>query len=472
MQVIISKKFSTVETLLLLLRYREIMFNVIEAADRHNGNAIPETEFVKFVVKYQHGVSKEIATQIGLVFDFDNLLQAKVLNDRKAAGGCTKLWFNTSVIDIFRLCKISLYRPLTRVSLNASMTPIWSIATQISAFQLSITPGTDEYNDWTDEVNHRVTELLGKIRANISKLERIGEKFENRVQNKHQEEYIEISKEKYHQASRLYKREIEPLTVFLDKDTRYERGDGIFLTLEKFMQLFGTFGDVESQSLMLRYQLQYLDLFEPVKKVADSVSVYLQKTKTSIIEHNAVEKAFSIIRKAYDKTLGSDQRNKYINHHDLVSLGAIHLISPMGRLSPFRIEKNPAFLNNVFNELASRSTNVNREGNENLIFEENISRDKAKQLRHSMRLTRWIDDFIWPLNKDYIAIAYEALRENLADFSIPDLIEIGSKIHTSERYQVSLSNEFETIENETHKLFYRVRYLVPKKKTEAVKYGI
>src|SRR3990167_2030528 len=299
----VVKRFNTVETLLRLLRYRDVMFNVIEATDRHHGNAIPETEFVRYVAEYQQRVSKEVSTDIALVFDCDNLLQAKVLNDRKSAGGTTKLWFNTSVIDIFRLCKISLYRPLTRISLNASMTPIWSIASEIKARQLSITPSTDEYNDWTDEVNHRVTELLGKIRANISKLERIGEQFEKTLKNESQEENIDISKAKYHQAARLYKREIEPLSVFLDKDTRYEQGDGIFLTLEKFKTLFGSFGDLESQSLMLRYQLQYLDLFKPVKKVADHVSIYLQKTKASIIEHNAIENAIGIIRQAYDKTL-------------------------------------------------------------------------------------------------------------------------------------------------------------------------
>ncbi|WP_214655429.1 hypothetical protein, partial [Vibrio anguillarum] len=76
-------------------------------------------------------------------------------------------------------------------------------------------------------------------------------------------------------AAKLYQREIDPLKVFLDKHTRYEEGDGIFLTLEYFRSFFHTVNDTSRAYLMLSYEVQYLDLFSPIKQVANQVSIYL-----------------------------------------------------------------------------------------------------------------------------------------------------------------------------------------------------
>ncbi|MFT5725685.1 MAG: hypothetical protein ACI9JN_002812 [Bacteroidia bacterium] len=460
----ITKRFSTIETVLGLMRFRDIMFRVIEAADNHRGNAIPEIEYLRFVAEYQSGQSKEIVSEIALLFDCENLLQSKILNDKKSAGGVTKLWFNTSIIDVFRLCKISLYRPLTRISLNASMTPIWSIVKDIEKQKISITPGTEEYDDWTGEVCHRTTELLGKISANISKLERVGEMFEKELQKEGNEQSLEITKVKFQEATRLYRREIVPLSDFLDKNTRYEQGDGIIITLEKLQALFRSFGDLESQGLMVRYQLQYLDMFKPIKNVADNVSVYLRKTKAAIVEHNAIESAFTVLRQAYEKTLSGDKRNKYINVGDLSPLGECHPIKSISRTPSFRVEKTPAFLNNVFNELASRNTKLNESVEKTFLFEENISRGRANKLKHSIKLSKWVESYEWPYGTDYLIVAQATLQADWPEFTIPDLLEIGSKLHTSNRYQVILTNEFKTIEDEKFKLRYRSRYLIPNQK--------
>lgn len=117
----VVKKFSTVETLQRLLKYRDIMFSVIEETDRQQGSGIAESDFLRFVSEYQNHVAPDVVKEIFLTFDIQNLQQAKILNDRKIVSGVTKLWFNTSVMEIFRLCKISLYRPLTGIALNNAM---------------------------------------------------------------------------------------------------------------------------------------------------------------------------------------------------------------------------------------------------------------------------------------------------------------------------------------------------------------
>ncbi|MGI2227240.1 hypothetical protein [Shewanella frigidimarina] len=457
MNIIETKQYSTVETLIRLLRYREIMFWVIEAADKNRISAIREVEFLQLVAQYQQGMSTDVAKEIALVFDYNNLLQANILFDRKSLSGVTHLWFNTNVIDIFRLCKISLYRPLTQTSLNASMTPIWSILSELEDQHLSVSMHSDEYFEWTDEVNHRIAEMLGKIKSNISKLERIGEEFELSVKSNNAEENLDITKEKYRRAAKLYSSEIRPLSIFLNKNTRYEKGLGIIMTLNRFQNIFRGIGDAGAESLMLKSQLQYLDLFDPIKKVSDSVSVYLQKTKAAIIEHNAIESAFDFIRQAYEKTLSGDQRAKYIKSADLVRLGPVHPIASLGRLSPFRVEKTPEFLNNVFNELATRSITLNKSDTSGMMFDESVSREKAEQLQYSLKVNQWVASFDWPMNQDYIAVAYDILCKDFEDFKLADLIEVGSKLSASGLYKIEVSNEFKTLENDTHTLRYRVR---------------
>ncbi|MBF4265270.1 hypothetical protein EAY73_26030, partial [Vibrio anguillarum] len=122
--------------------------------------------------------SDEQANEVSLVFDVDNLLQARIINDRRNVDGVTKLLFNTSVFEVFRLCRVSLYRPLTKVSLNAAMTPLWSLMRQVKRGKLSTTPGTDDYLEWVDDLVYRISDLLGKIRANIAKLQNVGVEFE------------------------------------------------------------------------------------------------------------------------------------------------------------------------------------------------------------------------------------------------------------------------------------------------------
>jgi hypothetical protein len=468
MNIVETKQYSTIETLIRLLRYRDIMFRVIEAADKHRVSAITEMEFLQLVAQHQQGMSRDVAKEIALVFDYNNLLQANILFDRKSVSGVTHLWFNTNVIDIFRLCKISLYRPLTQTSLNASMTPIWSILSELEELRLSVSMHSDEYFEWTDEVNHRIAEMLGKIKSNISKLERIGEEFELSVKSNNAEENFDITKEKYRRAAKLYKSEIRPLSIFLNKNTCYEKGPGIIMTLNRFQHIFLGIGDAGAQSLMLKSQLQYLDLFEPIKKVSDSVSVYLQKTKAAIIEHNAIESAFDFIRQAYEKTLNSDQRAKYIKSADLVELGPVHPIGSLGRLSPFRVEKTPAFLNNVFNELATRSITLNKSDTSGMMFEESVSREKAEQLQYSLKVNHWVASFEWPLNEDYIAVAHDILCQDFEKFKLADLIEVGSKLSASGQYQIEVSNEFKTLENDTHTLRYRVRRLTQQNSLKAV----
>ena len=145
----------------------------------------------------------------------------------------------------------------------------------------------------------------------------------------------------------------------------------------------------------------------------------------------------------------------------------MHAISAIGRLSPYKLDKNPSFLNNVFSELAMRNAALDEVNDDHFIFEESVSRENADKLKHSIKISHWVANFEFAINSDYISQTYDTLNKEWKEFSIPDLVEIGSAIHESERYSVIVSDEFRTLEDDKYRLRYRVRYLVHRNKIEA-----
>lgn len=458
MSVELEKRFNTVETLSLLLKYREVMFQLIRQIDNKTEQAIAKSEFYRIVVAHQQGLSRDERKTIGLVFDCSNLLQAKILNDIRATNGVTKLWFNTAIIDVFRLCEITLFRPLTSISLKASMAPLWSIQAEFDSKQLSVTPGTEEYKEWTAEIIHRVAELLGTIRANIAKLQRVGDVFEKEIVNEYSQfNHMELVREKYKQASRLYEREIKPLSIFLNQDTRYENGDGIYHILGRFFSAFDAIGDVDSASLMNAYQIQCLDLFEPIKIVAKHVNTFLQKTSAAISEHSAIEKAYNILRSAYEETLSGDQRNKFIKLENLKDLGLRHSIHSINRISPIRLERTQSFINIVFNELSLRTEAIRDEISD--VFDEVVNRQNRTRLEYQENLEEWISNYQWPLNQDFILPVVQSLKNEIEGFSLPDIFIVIARVIKNTSLNVESQGTFNEIEDDDYSVRYKVRYI-------------
>lgn len=457
-----NKHFNTIETLQRLLRYREVMFRVIEHIDIHNEGAIPETQFYSYIVEMQHSASKDQANEVAMVFDVENLIQARIINDRRTIDGTTKILFNNNVIEIFRLCKVSLYRPLTKVSLNSAMSPLWSLTKQSKNNTLHHVPGSDDYQEWVSDLIYRVSDLLGKIRTNIAKLENVGQEFEQRARaDSDSGSLLEVKRESYQLASKLYRREIEPLKTFLDKHARYEEGDGIIITLDYFYTLFVNVKDEERAELMNSYLVQYLELFTPIKRVADQVSVYLQTTQQTLNEYSAIERAYSVVLQAYEKTLSGDMRNKFI---DISNLRPLYddktQIPSLPRIKPFRFDKEPAFLDVIFNTLAERVQSFSPEQSDEILLAETITKKAAKQLLHSKKLARWADGFEWPYHVDFMSAAHSVLSEDFENYKLADLFEVQSRLIHSPKYDIKLMNDYQIIKDSKYELQYRVRHIV------------
>lgn len=436
------------------------MFQVIRHISDSQDKAIAKSSFFQLVNEHKQGYGIDDQKTINLVFDCENLLSAKILDDIRVTNGVTKLWFTTSIIVVFSLCEISLYRPLTSTSLKASMSPLWGIQKEFNQKKLSVTPGTDDYNEWTSEIIHRIAEIFGTIRANISKLERAGMLFEKEVLiDDIHEKSVDLIREQYKQANRLYEREIKPLTIFLDQHTRYEFGDGIYTILANFYNAFDSIGDSSSASLMNAYQIQCLDLFTPIANVATTVNTYLQKTRTAIKEHNAIERAYATLRAAYENTLSADQRNRFIKKENLKELALRHPIHGVTRISPMRLERSQAFIHVLNNELSARQAGISPNSILTEEFDEKIDYKKRKLMEYQERLDSWICEHEWPFHIDFILHAKKELEKEFSEFTLPDLFTVIERIVKNKDFNVTSIGEFNYIEDEHYKIKYKVRYI-------------
>ncbi|MBF4296820.1 hypothetical protein EAY24_26615, partial [Vibrio anguillarum] len=100
------------------------------------------------------------------------------------------------------------------------------------------------------------------------------------------------------------------------------------------------------------------------------------------------------------------------------------------------------------------------ENSEKVLLSESISKEAAKKLQYSQRLARWVDNFDWPLNKDFLALAHKELSQEWTDFKLPDLFEVQSRLINSPNYRLELKNEYQKMVDDVYELQYRVRHLV------------
>lgn len=110
--------------------------------------------------------------------------------------------------------------------------------------------------------------------------------------------------------------------------------------------------------------------------------------------------------------------------------------------------------------MATRVQSYAHEKTEKILLSESISKEDAKRLQHSQRLARWVDNFDWPLDTDFIALAHKELIQEWPDFKLSDLFEVQSRLINSPNYRLELKNEYQKMIDDVYELQYRVRHLV------------
>uniref|UniRef100_UPI003529B27B hypothetical protein n=1 Tax=Glaciecola sp. SC05 TaxID=1987355 RepID=UPI003529B27B len=98
------KQLGTVETLSVILEHRKIMSECIKEMDANGVNYITEQAIFQRVKAYTELVKPEIKRRLRIAFSTNNLMQASIVMDVDNSQSEHRLYFQSSVLDVVRLC--------------------------------------------------------------------------------------------------------------------------------------------------------------------------------------------------------------------------------------------------------------------------------------------------------------------------------------------------------------------------------
>ena len=435
-----DKKFNTIETLRILLDHPTIMFNVIRAMDNNKVRFITESHLAQEILQYSRNISHTESQRITLAFDTDNLLQSHILMDKDVYQGTCRLSFQEGIISIFRLCESSLYQELTDSKLKSRLASLWRLQERVNNAELSFIDNDPDYLEFIDDLVQQLSELLSLLKQNIDRMQGLGKDLEamssqvftevlSGTSSDDDNQYLgnEHKEQMLARISHLFERHIKPTQNFLNHSTRLAKGTNLFATLESFKKAFAGNDKHALSSQILRYSMSFSNIFVPITEVAHQVDQFLRKTRSALLQSNAMEHFHQKLMLAYDKTLERSLNKTKIDNNLVKEFDFINNFKRLNKLKDFRVGYSTSYFNNLFTELSLRLEALNLEGhltadNENFNLMAVIDDSDSLILKRSLAMFEHLNKIKLRESSDLTAMLHCRLSDSFTDYRLVDLI--------------------------------------------------
>jgi hypothetical protein len=431
-----DKKFNTIETLRILLDHPTIMFNIIRAMDNNKVRFITESHLAQEILQYSRQVSHIESQRITLAFDTDNLLQSHILMDKDIYQGTCRLSFQEGIISIFRLCESSLYQELTDSKLKSRLASLWRLQERVNNAELSFIDNDPDYLEFVDDLVQQLSELLSLLKQNIDRMQGLGKDLEamssqvfTEVSSAIDNQYLgkEHKEQMLAQITHLFERHIKPTQNFLNHSTRLAKGSNLFATLESFKKAFTGNNKHALSSQILRYSMSFSNIFVPITEVAHQVDQFLRKTRSALLQSNAMEHFHQKLMAAYDKTLERSLNKTKIDNNLVKEFDFINSFKRVNKLKDFRVGHSTSYFNNLFTELSLRLEALNLDGhfksdNENFNLTAVIDDSESLILKRSLAMFEHLNEIKLRESNDLTAMLHCRLSDSFDDYRLVDLI--------------------------------------------------
>ncbi len=463
-----KKHFSTLETLRILLSYPDIMYQCIERMDRVGNKHIDES-VLALTVKQQIA-PLEMADQQRLLnaFDSDNLYHANVVSNIDKREDGRYLLFQESIITLFRLCEASLHQEITDAKLRSRMASLHNVRNRLmSASFLEKDP---DYSELNDDITEQLGSLLGILRNSILAMQRIGEKLEKMTADasKSPDEFSYYRQTMFEETIHLFDRHIKPTLVFLNPDSHFSGGGtNLFNTIKEIQTSYTINHKHAMAGHVFSYLMSLSNLFKPVQKVERQIDHFLKKTRTGMLQYNAMESAYQILKGLYDKTQTSSLKHLYMDtkHFNQFPEFVLGLKQHNKRPQTYQFGDSFAYYENVFAEISLRLSQLDIKQpslSHGDYFKDNQSQQR---LERSNYLYQWLDKQTFRPTKDLVATLHYRLEGWLEGYCFTDLLIAMIRLNhkTDWNYQLITTNHFFYITIESNAFVYRQRLLIEKK---------
>ena len=311
-----SKRFSTLDTTRLLFEHPKILFRMIERMDRNEARFIRESDLVAEVMDYTRSLGKADRERVRLAMNTDNLFRSGLIIDIIKADGERRLVFQDALINLMRACNASLYQELTDARLRGHLVTLRDVRNRLEISSFS--EADPDYTELRDDLNERVSQLIGLLRQNVLRMQTISAQLADLSgdASRAPEKYLEFRQNLFEQIVTLYERHIKPTLVFLNPDTRLPDGSNLFETLEAMVRLLESHDDHSLADQLFRSSISLNALYKPIQAVAQEVEHFLRKTRRGMAQYNAMEHFYGKLRALKDDTETLSLRRKWLEGGD------------------------------------------------------------------------------------------------------------------------------------------------------------
>ncbi|WP_395341852.1 hypothetical protein PN836_020275 [Ningiella sp. W23] len=465
------KQLGTVETLSVILEHRKIMSDCIKEMDASGVNYITEQAVFQRVKAYTELVKPELKRRLRIAFSTNNLMQAHIVMDVDKSQGEHRLYFQSSVLDVVRLCDVSLYKKLTDVQLQTHLAFLNQAFQQMSSGSLNFIDNDDDFVEYIDNLFMNIGRLLSDIRQNVVKMQSLGKELEKLTAKSvkadidtHQ--YIEAKQHWLDEIVKLYERHILPVLLFLNPDTSYEGMDGLHSILSKISTVLENNMQTQLANSCQAYALSLLNFYQPIESTANAVNRFIHKQRDSIKRFNAIEHFYqSRVIAELQKTQSHNLNKKLLSDEAIVLPHFSPSIKAFSRPMGYAFNDSPAYYKNLFNELEARIQDIDVLGDLSAVISQG-SNDNASELRlqRFYALQNVLSTITLRDTKDLTKMLHQRLKDDFPDYRLFDLIS-AVQFFANKRAAVHLkhTNHFASAQYNDQEYQYRkVRCEIPK----------
>ncbi|MBZ0333341.1 hypothetical protein [Marinobacter sp. AL4B] len=470
-----SKRFSTLDTTRLLFDHPKILFRLIERMDRYEARYVRESDLVAEVMEYSRSLSGADRDRVRLAMNTENLFRSGLVIDIIKADGERRLVFQDALINLMRACNASLYQELTDARLRGHLVTLRDVRNRLEISSFS--EADPDFTELRDDLNERVSQLIGLLRQNVLRMQTISAQFAELSgdASRAPEKFLEFRQNLLEQIVTLYERHIKPTLVFLNPDTRLPDGSNLFETLDAMVRLLENHGDHGLADQLFRSSLSLNALYKPIQSVAHEVEHFLRKTRKGMVQYNAMEHFYGKLRDLKGETETLSLRRKWLEGGDFArSTGFLVGLRAQQRPKHYAFGNSSSYYQLLFSELDLRLADLRRKAEVPVLQEvAGAGRSARVDMQRINQLYQWLETLTLRPTNDLVRELHGRLEGFLPGYRFQDLLAaLNRMVNTPPGgYQVVTTNRFRTLETslETEKtsepaieqFVYRKRRLEP-----------
>jgi len=298
-------------TLILLIRNKDLMFQLIDYMDENQRKDLPTQAFYNACLKkFENIDSKSDTERLRDAFALENLIKTGVVTEFNQSRGT--IAFQPAILDIFRMFDKERVRGLRSAELENIRVQMENAYQQHEA--LSFDDDNIAFLEQRDHLFNLLRAINSQIQNNTDHLQHEADRLSKRLD--HDTAVLSLQESHQHkemlvQVKRIYDREIIPTLEFLNT-REYSKTKAPLTIIDDIIRLYDIRGYEDDSYYIGQYKLSILSHYKTLEKVKQALQRYLHQERRHRLTYNAIEQAYLDLQAKAQSTFTESLKDKYI----------------------------------------------------------------------------------------------------------------------------------------------------------------